>query len=411
MGCTRNCSYALKCYAKFYLQFMKKILFLTFWYPDDRNPVKGVFIIAHARALLQAGYDVRVFAVNITHSGQWLSVERQWLMDEAGLPVYLLNIRTVFHKWLYVAIPLLSRWVYREYLKFIQKRFEPDIVHSHVLNPAAIAGHFLAKSIHKPHIVTEHWSKVDKFFRKNLFACAGAKAYNQADGISVVSQHLKTMIAQRVKNSSKIFVVPNVVPPVFSYLPHLPADVLRFTVVAKWEPPKNIQMLVDALQIVAPEAGKPILLQIVGEGSLLKPIFENRYKYHFAIDVLGFLPKNRIAKLLQHTDLFLHCSDSETFSVVTAEALCTGVPVVVSNVGALPELVDDHNGVLCSNTPEDWARAIQQALRKPFDRKQISSEAILLYSAASVAQLFGEVYDRAIQGHQSESGGRGGNTF
>jgi len=53
----------------------------------------------------------------------------------------------------------------------------------------------------------------------------------------------------------------------------------------------------------------------------------------------GKLPKDKIAGILQDSDYFVHPSEFETFSVVTAEALMTGTPAIVANNTALPELV------------------------------------------------------------------------
>jgi len=379
----------------------KKVLFLTFWYPDENNPIKGVFILEHARALLQAGYDVRLVAFNIRYSKKILYVSNLSFTDEGGLPTHLLKIHSVFHKLIYVAVPLLSRIVFRYYLRYISPYFQPDIIHSNVLYPAAIAGHYLARRIGKPHVITEHWSKVDKFFQKNLFSCSGSKAYREAHAITAVSGWLKKNIEKRVSDPKRIFVVPNVVSPVFSYSQPRTVDEIVFSVVAKWEPPKNIDLIIEALQLVASGTSRPIVLQIVGEGSLLGPVLEKRSRFLFAINHLGYQSKTQIAGTFRQTDFFLHCSMMETFSIVIAEALCAGVPVVASKVGAIPEIINPDNGILCNNTATDWAEAIREALQTPYDRMQISRQAISLYSAEPVSQLFGDVYDSVLQGHQN----------
>jgi glycosyltransferase involved in cell wall biosynthesis len=52
--------------------------------------------------------------------------------------------------------------------------------------------------------------------------------------------------------------------------------------------------------------------------------------------------------LLAAADLFLLPSETESFGLSALEALATGVPVVASRVGGLPEVVrDGETGVLC----------------------------------------------------------------
>ena len=52
---------------------------------------------------------------------------------------------------------------------------------------------------------------------------------------------------------------------------------------------------------------------------------------------------------MNKAEYFIHLSGYETFSVVCAEALCCGTPVIASNVGAISELVDNTNGILIQN--------------------------------------------------------------
>jgi len=70
------------------------------------------------------------------------------------------------------------------------------------------------------------------------------------------------------------------------------------------------------------------------------------------------------------------------------------VPVVASNVGALPQLIDEQNGVLTNNTLAEWTVALRVALQRDFDRREIASNASQKYDSQAVAQAFGKVYDR-----------------
>ncbi len=64
---------------------------------------------------------------------------------------------------------------------------------------------------------------------------------------------------------------------------------------------------------------------------------------------MSFLGKlESVAPLLAAADLFLLPSQTESFGLSALEALASGVPVVASRVGGLPEVVrDGETGMLC----------------------------------------------------------------
>ena len=88
-------------------------------------------------------------------------------------------------------------------------------------------------------------------------------------------------------------------------------------------------------------------------------------------------------------------SDRETFSCVTAEALCAGLPVVATRAGALPELVSAENGILVETGDVD---ALAQAMEtihghyKSYDPAAISREATALYGYDAVSRAFDRLY-------------------
>jgi glycosyltransferase involved in cell wall biosynthesis len=79
------------------------------------------------------------------------------------------------------------------------------------------------------------------------------------------------------------------------------------------------------------------------------------------ITFAGALPREEIARRCQRAHLFVLAPYEEAFGNVFAEALSAGLPIVASNVGAIPSLVKHgDNGLLVA--PGDCA-AIARAIR------------------------------------------------
>jgi N-acetyl-alpha-D-glucosaminyl L-malate synthase BshA len=65
-------------------------------------------------------------------------------------------------------------------------------------------------------------------------------------------------------------------------------------------------------------------------------------------DVLFLGKSNQIEEILCFSDLFLLPSEQESFGLAALEAMVHGVPVVCSDVGGLPEVIEDgFSGFLC----------------------------------------------------------------
>jgi glycosyltransferase involved in cell wall biosynthesis len=85
----------------------------------------------------------------------------------------------------------------------------------------------------------------------------------------------------------------------------------------------------------------------------------------------------------------------ETFSCVTAEALCSGLPILVPGAGAVIELATTSNGYI---VPKDDVEALVEAMIKMIDNydqfnpKIISEEATKKFSYSAIAEKFNDLY-------------------
>jgi glycosyltransferase involved in cell wall biosynthesis len=114
------------------------------------------------------------------------------------------------------------------------------------------------------------------------------------------------------------------------------------------------------------------------------------------IEWFDYLDKTVIASLLHTTHIFMHASTTETFSIVTAEALSTGTPVLASDTGALPELINANNGILVENNPGSWLKGVREIVARQFDCEKIAVQNQNKYSPNEVGRSILSVYNKAF---------------
>ncbi|MEW6583537.1 MAG: glycosyltransferase family 4 protein, partial [Actinomycetota bacterium] len=144
----------------------------------------------------------------------------------------------------------------------------------------------------------------------------------------------------------------------------------RVVFVGRPDPRKGVPVLLDAF---ARLPGRPTL-DLVGVGpdalraARVAGLPLERIRAH------GYVDDRRRDEILRAGDVFCAPSVSgESFSIVTAEAMAAGLPVVATRVGGLPELVGPEAGRLVPpRDPASTAAALQSLLSDDAARRRAS---------------------------------------
>lgn len=95
------------------------------------------------------------------------------------------------------------------------------------------------------------------------------------------------------------------------------------------------------------------------------------------VKFLGFLPYQDIPKYFSVCDIFIRPSRSEGFGNSFIEAMASGLPVIATPVGGIPDFIDDkETGVFCSpDSPQSIVKAVNTLMSNEVLRKVIIENA------------------------------------
>lgn len=135
------------------------------------------------------------------------------------------------------------------------------------------------------------------------------------------------------------------------------------------QPRKNLESLIKALPEIINKHPQIKLVVIGKKGWLYSTIFSLVESLNLtkAVVFTDFVPDDEVPFLIASAKVFVLPSLYEGFGITVLEAMACGVPVVVSKVSSLPEVVDEAG--LYIDNPKNYAQIAQQINRILADEK------------------------------------------
>jgi glycosyltransferase involved in cell wall biosynthesis len=269
------------------------------------------------------------------------------------------------------------------YLLFRYRLKNYTHINFHIAYPNLIYYHLIRRLVPCKVIITEHWSYYHYHFHSTRKLRRIKRIFSRGYPLICVSGALEQDIRTFSGADVRAHIVPNAIrDEIFNHQNRNRKKTLLMG--SYWKAPKEPRLAIDAFLSIR-DRYLDFNLLIYGYGPM-EPELKTLGAQN-GLTWLGQLKPEQIAQQLNDVLGFLMPSRYETFSVGTAEALCCGTPVVVSNAGALPDLVTDNNGILV-NSDQDWETAIETLINSHWDYDKISREALDKYSSKSVGQTY-----------------------
>lgn len=376
----------------------KKILWLVSWYPNRNDWFDGDFIQRHAKA---AAIHNDVHVIFVTDFEMEKDVEEVW-NHQNGLTEQIIYFKrkTGFLK--RSRKQLEWKNLYQKAVEnYLKKNGKPDCVHVHVPWKAGLIALWIKRKYKLPYIVTEHWGIYNDVLEENFsskpafFKNLLKRIYQNTKAFISVSKFLAKGVESLVGKKADV-IIPNVVDTNLFFYKAEKYPRFTFIHVSNMVPLKNVKGILDAFQNFLTETNSDVQLILIGnKDNEFVEYAEQSGLLNRSVFFKGEILYQQVAEEMQHSHCFILNSIMENSPCVIGEALCCGLPVIATNVGGIPELVNETNSKLI---PSQNEKALTEAMKQvwtnysAFNQKQIAQEAEKKFNYKTIAEKFDELY-------------------
>jgi glycosyltransferase involved in cell wall biosynthesis len=295
----------------------------------------------------------------------------------------------------------------------LARTYDYDVYHFYFGLPTGILALYVHFVLRKPYVLALRGSDVPgydetKWFMRPLHAMLrplSRMLWRNASSVTVLTKHLQELAQRTLPDLSSVIIGNGVDSERF---PSRPRDSrstrIRLICVCRLVSRKGLEFLVEAMQELKRDG---ITLDIVGSGPEQQRLAEQIRSRGLGdhIRLTGYVGSEHLHRYYHQADVFVLPSLSESFGQVLLEAMSSGLPIVASAIGGIPEIIRDKtNGLL---VPPKDAKALVQAIRwladNPRQRVRIArynaQQARERYAWRAIASQYEALYYRAL-GHR-----------
>ena len=331
-----------------------KILFLS----DSNSP----HTLRWAKSIQNSGYKVAIFSIH--------TPKLELYSDTPDIIIYSLNASRILQT---KNETHFSKLIYFKAIKIVKKiinDFKPDIVHSHYASSYGLIG---ALTGFHPYIVSMWGGDVFGFPNYSFIHRSMLKySLSKADIILSTSHIMKKEAEKYTPKEMRVIPFgidierfkPFQSPKIFN------ENEIVIGTIKTLEIRYGIKYLIRAFALVKRKFPKmPLKLIIAGQGTQRESLEKIVNELDLINETIftGYIDHNEVQNYHNMIDIFVAVSLEESFGVAILEASACGKPVVVSNAGGLPEVVDDRKtGIIVeSKNYTALAEALAELISNP----------------------------------------------
>lgn len=366
------------------------ILVITTFYPNVQEPNRAVFIKSLVKALSHYD-DISVIApvpysipIGLLAGAKTLArISNREVMD--GVEIYHPRLPYIPKVEIFTGVSYYLS--IKKIVKELQNKHGKTklIIHGHRIYPDGMGIALVAKKLNIPFVLTAHGSDINRTAKRLGMRNQVKWALENADAIISVSEQLRECINTIVDKpivhipcagySTSEFSLLNKV--MVRNIVGLNPEGRVVIFIGQLVRTKGVEVLIQAWHIL--KQRKKIepkdRLILVGEGDNRIKLMEMTKKYSIcdSVQLMGSVRHDNISTWLNAADVLCLPSYMEGTPNVVIEALASGIPVVATAVGGIPEVVTNRsNGILVPpGHAELLAEGICKVLEEKWDRNNL----------------------------------------
>lgn len=231
----------------------------------------------------------------------------------------------------------------------------PDVVHVHTSSGGSLYRKFVASWLVRragiPLLVHLHSGGFEEWIAsRGIHRATAQRLVRLAAGVVVIAEVWRGL--GETLGARRVYVVPHLLDPRLAQAltgvaearerkaPTNPQVTILYY--GRWAPIKGLDVLASALRKLAPQQQRRLVMHIFGNGDFdwVRHCFQDAGLVHIAIG--GWLSDDQKRVELSVADAVVLPSRSEGFGASLLEAMATGTPIIASDAGAIPEVLEGY---------------------------------------------------------------------
>jgi len=223
-----------------------------------------------------------------------------------------------------------------------------------------------------PAIINYRGGLAEAFLKK--WRTPAALIFRQARKVVVPSQFLEFIFLQ---NGISTQVIPNIIKDELAPQPAREIKTPHLVVNRNFEPMYNVECALRAFALVQAKI-PPAKLTLIGDGAQRAALERRVQEWGLRhVTFTGKLNNHEAIRALRDGDILLNPTNVDNMPISVIEAMALGIPIISTNVGGVPYLIQNKvNGILVKkNDHTAMARAVLRLVKSPALRQKLTARA------------------------------------